>query len=181
MVERLVARAAQLGPAGILARFRAAVTEFEAAVDGLTEAEARRQVRDGEWTIAQVVDHLAQTTIRSAEELRHLLAGRRPPGPPVYEALSSGAAARLPWEELRDGLQAANAELAALLATSVSVEIPETAMVEAILVVERPGAGGGPEVFPAGLGWRAYALVQRLHLLDHRNQVRALRALLDPR
>jgi hypothetical protein len=181
MLDYLTSRAAALGPAGIRARFRAAVAEFEAAVTDLTESEARRQLRDGQWSVAQIVDHLAQTTIRSAEELRHLLGGRRPPGPTVYEALTSGAAARVPWDELRDGLRAANAELDALLATTVGAEVPETATVPAILLVNRSGAGASPEpeVFAAELGWRAYALVQRLHLLDHRTQVRTLRALLE--
>jgi hypothetical protein len=31
-----------------------------------------------------------------------------------------------------------------------------------------------PQTFVAELGWREYALVQRLHLLDHRNQIQAL-------
>jgi hypothetical protein len=31
-------------------------------------------------------------------------------------------------------------------------------------------------LFSAELGWKEYALVQRLHLLDHRNQVRKIRA-----
>ena len=54
----------------------------------------------GEWTVAQVVDHVAQSTVRAAEELRHLLAGRRPPGPrctraPVRRG-SSRSVARAP-------------------------------------------------------------------------------------
>jgi hypothetical protein len=178
MLDRLTSRAAALGPTEIRARFRAAAAEFEAAVAGLTEAEARREVRPGEWTIAHVVDHLAQTTIRCVDELRHLLAGRRPPAPPVYEGLTSGAATHVPWDELCDGLRAANAELDGLLATTIGHEIAETATARTILVVARPESTES-EAFPAELGWRAYALVQRLHLLDHRNQVRQLRALLE--
>jgi DinB superfamily len=178
MLDRLTSRAATLGPTEIRARFRAAAAEFDAAVAGLTEAEARREVRPGEWTIAHVVDHLAQTTIRCVEELRHLLAGRRPPAPPVYEGLTSGAATRVPWGELCDGLRTANAELDGLLTTTIGREIAETATVQAILVVPRPESTES-ETFAAELGWRAYALVQRLHLLEHRNQVRQLRALLE--
>ena len=33
-------------------------------------------------------------------------------------------------------------------------------------------------MFAAELAWQEYALVQRLHLLDHRTQVRKLRAAL---
>ncbi len=181
MLEHLTSRAAALGASEIRARVRAAAAEFEAAVAGIEEADARRRIVPGEWSIAQVVDHLAQTTIRSAEELRHLLAGRRPPGPPVYESLTSGAADRVPWAELLEGLRAADAELDALLATTIGADIPDTPTVQAILVVSRAGVDGGPEpeVFDAELGWRAYALVQRLHALDHRTQVRTLRAALS--
>jgi hypothetical protein len=175
MLDYLTTRAAALGPAELRARFRTAATELEAAVAGLDEATARRPPGPGEWSIAQVVDHVAQTTIRSAEELRHLLAGRRPPWPPVYEALTSGAAAWIPWSELLEGLAAAHAELDGILAGLPGLEIREGARVRAILVVNRTGEPG-PDVFPAELDWREYALVQRLHALDHRTQVRAIRA-----
>lgn len=182
MLEHLASRATALGPAEIRARFRAAAAEFDAAVAGVSEADARRSFIAGEWTISQVVDHLGQTTIRVADEMRHLLAGRRPPAPPVYESLTSGAAAWVPWMELLDGLRSANAEVEALLATTIGVEVPETVTARTILAVNRIGAGGRPEpdVFVAELGWRAYALVQRLHLLDHRTQVRKIRAASSP-
>lgn len=54
---------------------------------------------------------------------------------------------------------------------------PAPPTVRAILVVPRPLADGTvePETFAAELDWKAYALVQRLHLLEHRTQVRRLR------
>jgi hypothetical protein len=78
-VEYLTIRADAMPGAQVLARFRAAVGELEAAVEGLDEAEARTAWIPGEWTAAQVVDHLAQTTARNVDELRHLVEGRRPP------------------------------------------------------------------------------------------------------
>src|SRR5262245_50782380 len=89
-VDYLKKRAASLDAGRIRARVRAAGAELEAALAGLGEADARRPVRPAEWTVAQVVDHMAQSTVRAAEELHHLVAGRRPPGPPVYEGLLSG-------------------------------------------------------------------------------------------
>lgn len=179
MLEYLRSRAAALGPAEIRARFHAAADELAAVLAGVTEAEARQHPLDGEWSIAQVVDHLAQTTIRSVDELRHLLAGRRPPGPPVYEALTSGAAARAPWRELLEGLRDANAELEAVLAPAIERAEPGPT-VRAILVAARPGGDdrAAPEIFAAELGWKEYALVQRLHALDHRTQIKKLRAAL---
>jgi hypothetical protein len=153
------------------------VGEFEAAIDGLDEATVRAVVVPGEWTIAQVVDHLAQTTGRNADELRHLLEGRRPPAPPVYEALTSGAAHRVGWEDLAAELAAANAEFAALLGRAVEREAIPALTVRTILVINRTRPDGRvePETFDAELGWKGYALAARLHLLDHRTQVRALR------
>lgn len=176
-LEYLTDRAEAMPGPQILARFRAAVGEFEAAIEGLDEMVARAEVVPGEWTIAQIVDHLAQTTVRNADELRHLLEGRRPPAPPVYEALTSGAAHRLPWEDLTAELAAANAEFDALLGRAVESEAVPASTVRTVLVINRtlPDGRVEPEIFDAELGWKGYALTARLHLLDHRTQVRALR------
>jgi hypothetical protein len=175
-VEYLRTRAAGLDAARIRARVHAAGAELLAALGGLAEADARRAPRPGDWTTAQIVDHLAQSTIRAAEELRHLLAGRRPPGPPVYEALLSGAAHRVPWTELVQGLREASAELDAVLLEATQHPPAETATAVAILVAGTPDPGGSVEHFAAELTWKEYALVQRLHFLDHRQQVRQVRA-----
>jgi hypothetical protein len=153
---------------------------METALAGLGETDVRRAVLPGEWTVAQVVDHVAQSTVRGAEEIRHLLAGRRPPGPPVYEGLLSGAAHRVPWTELVEGLREASAALDAVLAEAARRPPPDDggATVPTILVVGAPDSGGAPELFAADLTWKEYALVQRLHFLDHRAQIRRLRAAL---
>jgi hypothetical protein len=177
-IEYLTVRAEAMPGEQVIARFRAAVGEFDAAVAGLDEEDARTVVMPGEWTAAQVVDHLAQTTARNADELRHLLDGRRPPAPPVYEALVSGAAHRVPWEALKAELAEANAEFLALLARAARQDLPAAMTVRTILVINRTRADGTvePEHFDAELGWKGYALTARLHLLDHRTQVRTLRA-----
>ena len=180
MLEYLRSRAAAMGTAGIRERVRAATRELENAVAELSQSEARLRPFPGKWTIAEVVDHIAQTQIRSAEELRHLLAGRCPPGPPVYEALRSGAGEWAPWEELVEGLRCANRELVALLMSAPdaapSPEPPPT--VRTILVVNRTLADArvAPQTFIVELGWMEYALVQRLQLLYHRTQIKKLHA-----
>jgi hypothetical protein len=168
MVDYLRSRGTALGPAEICARFRAAAGEFEATLAGLTEAEARCAPDTGDWSVAQVADHLAQTMIRSADELRHLLAGRRPPAPPVYDALTSAGALWAPWDELLAGVRSANAEFDQVLRAAASTDPAPGGTIRTILVA-------GTEVFPAELDWKQYALVQRLHLLDHRTQVRKIR------
>jgi hypothetical protein len=176
-LEHLRSRAAAMVPAGIRDRVRTAARELENALAEITETDARLRPLANKWTIAEVVDHIAQTQIRAAEELRHLLAGRRPPGPPVYEALRSGAAQWAPWPELKEGLHSANEELIALIASGPKSEPPaDWPTARSILVVNRalPDGRMQPQTFVAELGWREYALVQRLHLLDHRNQIQAL-------
>src|SRR5580658_3506509 len=103
-IEYLRSRAAKLTTAGLRERVRAATQELENIVAPVTESDARARPLADKWTIAEVVDHIAQTQIRSAEELRHLFHGRRPPGPPVYEALRTGAPEWAPWAELIEGL-----------------------------------------------------------------------------
>jgi hypothetical protein len=175
-LDYLTVRAEAMPGEQVIARFRAAIGEFDAAISGFDEDDARTIMAPGEWTAAQIVDHLAQTTARNADELRHLLDGRRPPAPPVYEALVSGAAHRVPWEQLKAELTEANAELGRLLGRAVRQEPEAGLTVRTILVINRTLADGTvePEHFDADLGWKGYALTARLHLLDHRTQVRKL-------
>jgi hypothetical protein len=175
-MDYLTVRADGMPAEQVLARFRAAVAEFDAAVGAFDEDEARTMLLTGEWTAAQVVDHLAQTTARNADELRHLLDGRRPPAPPVYEALMSGAAHRVRWSALKAELAEANAELDALVARAARHEPKAGLTIRTILVINRTLADGTvePEHFDAELGWKGYALTARLHLLDHRTQVKKL-------
>ena len=180
MLDYLRSRAASLDAAGIRERVRSAAHELESAVAAVGEAEARLRPIANKWTIAEVVDHIAQTQLRGAEELRHLLAGRRPPAPPVYEALRSGAAEWAPWPELIDGLHSANNELVAVLASASDEKQDAAVTVRTILVVTRslPDGGAGPQIFVDELGWKEYAILQRLHLLDHRTQIKKLKAAL---
>ncbi|MGH7333822.1 MAG: DinB family protein [Candidatus Rokuibacteriota bacterium] len=176
-LEYLTVRAEGMSAREIWARVRAAVVDVDAALQGVDAQAARAAVPAGQWNIAQVVDHVAQTTIRVAEELRHLLEGRRPPGPPVYDALTSGAAQWAPWPDLQEGLRSANAEVDALLGRAMERE-PSTAVTARTILVfnrTRPDGGVEPETFEVELHWKGYAMVQRLHLLDHRTQIRALR------
>jgi hypothetical protein len=175
-IDYLTVRADAMPGEQVIARFRAAVGEFDAAVGGFDEDDARTVMLPGEWTAAQIVDHLAQTTARNADEMRHLLDGRRPPAPPVYEALVSGAAHRVPWEELKADLAEANAEFGRLLSRALRNEPKPGLTIRTILVINRTRGDGTvePEHFDAELSWKGYALTARLHLLDHRTQVRKL-------
>src|SRR5579864_4077858 len=74
MMDYLKARAAELSTAAIRERVRAAVNELENALAGTDEPQARLHPIAGKWSVAEAVDHIAQTQARATEELRHLLA-----------------------------------------------------------------------------------------------------------
>jgi hypothetical protein len=108
MLDYLGTRAAEMSTAAIRERIRAAAHELENAIRAFDASEARLRPIPGKWNAAEVIDHIAQTQVRATEELRHLLAGRRPPLPPVYEALRSGAGEWAPWDLLIEDLCDAN-------------------------------------------------------------------------
>jgi hypothetical protein len=178
MMDYLRTRAAELTTAMIRERIRTAAHELEAAVAAVSATEARCRPIEGKWNIAEVVDHIAQTQIRATEELRHLLEGRRPPLPPVYEALRSGAGQWAPWELLVEELHGANQAMIDLMASAPDDVAPDAPPVKTVMVTLRalPSGATEPQIYFAELGWKEYALLQRLHLLDHRTQVRNLRA-----
>lgn len=176
LVRYLLEEAPRLSAETVREKMASSHAGLEAELDGLTGEESRRS--DGQWSIREIVDHLAQTNIRAAEELRHLLAGRRPPDPPVYEGLLSGGAAWAPLDELVAGLRASNAELRAILATATdTVSSSGRVTAKTIVVVNSrlPDGTLEPETFPLELEWHAYAMVQRLHAVDHRHGIRRLR------
>jgi hypothetical protein len=83
-----------------------------------------------------------------------------------------------------EGLHSANEELIALLDSAPDSEpAPGAPGVRTVLVVNRslPGGGIAPQIFITDVDWKEYALLQRLHLLDHRNQIKNLRAALEAR
>ncbi len=185
MMEYVHSRAETLSAFEICERTRAAAAELEKVVALANERDIRRKPFSGKWHMADVVDHISQTQIRGAEELRHLLAGRRPPGPPVYEALKSGASEWAPWATLVGGLRDANVEMIAILESAAREEERsggennlDAPTVLTLMVATTKLANDElvAQLWFAELKWKEYALLQRLHLLDHRTQMKRLMA-----
>jgi hypothetical protein len=177
MIEYLHKRAAELNAGAIRARISAAAADLEGVVRAVRADDARLRPIAGKWTIAEVVDHMAQTNVRAAEELRHLIAGRRPPLPPVYEALRSGAGQWAPWNVLVEELCDANRAMIDAIDGGVDAAGGGPFPTVRTVVVALRDMGGGnkaPQIFFAELAWKEYALLQRLHLLDHRRQIKEL-------
>jgi hypothetical protein len=182
MLEYVDKRASELTSAAIRDKIRLAAQELESAVAPVSAADARVRPIDGKWTIAETVDHISQTQIRGGEELRHLLEGRRPPLPPVYEALRSGAGQWAPWDLLKEELHAANQAMIDLLQSAPEgAPAADAPTVRTVMVTLRamPDGTSRAQIHFAELPWKEYALLQRLHLLDHRTQVKKLRATLS--
>jgi hypothetical protein len=192
MMEYVHTRSRELSAAEICERMRAAAAELEKVVASADERLVRKRPFAGKWHMADVVDHISQTQIRGAEELRHLLAERRPPGPPVYEALKSGASDWAPWGTLVGGLHDANVEMLAILegaardeerrgsggnsdarAAGATYDAP-TVLTLMVATTKMPNDQLVAQLWFAELSWKEYALLQRLHLLDHRTQMKKL-------
>jgi hypothetical protein len=191
MMDYVHTRGQTLSAFEICERTRAAAAELEKVVASANERDIRRKPFPGKWHMADVVDHISQTQIRGAEELRHLLAGRRPPGPPVYEALKSGASEWAPWSILVSGLHDANVEMLAILESAAreeeksdsakvydaaSRENAPTVLTLMVATTKLPNDELVAQLWFAELLWKEYALLQRLHLLDHRTQMKKLMA-----
>ena len=179
MLDYLRTRASEMSAMAIRSRIHSAAGELEDAIAAVTASEARLRPFAGKWTIAEVVDHISQTRVHRAEELRHLRAGRRPPLPPVYEALRSGAGQWAPWELLVEELHQANrAMIEVLEAASDHPSDGNAPTVRTVMVALRKleNTSTEPQIFFVELTWKEYALLQRLHLLDHRRQVKELHA-----
>ena len=189
MMDYVHSRAQTLNAFEICERTRAAAAELEKVVGSAKERDVRRKPFPGKWHMADVVDHISQTQIRGAEELRHLLAGRRPPGPPVYEALKSGASEWTPWATLVGGLHDANVEMIAILESAARDEersggaknsgaahnaSTPTVLTLMVATTKLPNDQLSAQLWFAELSWKEYALLQRLHLLDHRTQMKKL-------
>jgi hypothetical protein len=178
MLEYLRTRSQEMSASAIREKIRKAAEELESALESVTAPQARLHPTAGKWSIAEVVDHIAQTQIRGTEELRHLLAGRRPPLPPVYEALRSGAGQWAPWNLLVEELHAANGAMIEVLDGALDSIGSDAPTVRTVMVALRKieEERTEPQIYFAELNWKEYALLQRLHLLDHRTQVKKLHA-----
>jgi DinB superfamily len=178
MLEYLRTRSQEMSASAIRDKIRKAAEELESALESVSAPQARLHPMAGKWSIAEVVDHIAQTQVRGTEELRHLLAGRRPPLPPVYEALRSGAGQWAPWNLLVEELHAANRAMIEVLDGAIDSISSDAPTVRTVMVALRKleEERTEPQIYFAELNWKEYALLQRLHLLDHRTQVKKLHA-----
>jgi hypothetical protein len=162
----------RLPAAKIHERVAAGFAALEAFLDEATETEARTRALPGEWSIHEVVDHLVETHRPSLEELRDLLAGRRPLGEPIPAGLVSRDPLARPWPGLLGDLKRLQAEVVGVLSAAPDRLTGVRAPVVMVINVKEADGSEAPLHWIEELDWKAYAIVFRLHVLDHLNQAK---------
>lgn len=176
--EYLRDKGSRLTAAKVHERVAAGFAALEAFLDGVTEAEAGVRALPGEWSIQEVVDHLVETHRPSLGELHDLLGGRRPPGEPIPAGLQSRDPLARPWPGLLRELKQLQTEVVGALAPAPDRLTGARAPVVMVINVKEADGCETPLHWIEELDWKAYAIVFRLHVLDHLGQARkTLRAL----
>jgi DinB superfamily len=175
--EYFATNGTQASAAQVHERVAAAFSALDAALAGVGAAQASCRTIAGEWSAQEIVDHLLETHRPGMDELRCLLAGQRPPGEPIPAALQSKAPRLRPWSWLLDELRRVHREILDLLA-AIPADAPTTVAAPIVMVVNVPGPDGAvvPLHWVEDLDWKAYAIVWRLHAIDHLKQLKKVLA-----
>ena len=150
----LRAQGAKLSAEQIRDRIQEAADEFLGAVDGVGEPVAKKSPAAGEWSLAEILDHVIHTLERIIGVMGGLVAGRKPSAPLEIGATSGIAA--LPWPELLARLRRSQAALSGLLTANRHEPHVHLRVLEGYF---------------GELNWKEYALILRLHYKDHAGQV----------
>jgi len=134
--------------------------------------QLRERVAAAFTAIEEFLDHLVETHKPSVVELRELLADRRPAHGPIPASLQSPDPMSRPWPDLLDALKRVQAEAVKVLAAAPDRPTEARAEVVMVINVKRPDGSEEPLHWIEELDWKAYAIVFRLHVLDHLNQAK---------
>ena len=184
--EYLRTRGTLVSAATLRERVGAAFAASAAFLATVPPELALRRPRDAEWSIQEIVDHVLETYRAGLDELRCLLAGERPPAPPIPAALVSRAARHRPWPWLIRELETVQADVMATL-EGVPADFETAARAPLVMVINTGNRRGETEPIEwvEELDWKAYTIVSwRLHAVDHLHQAErvlaALRARVSP-
>ena len=166
-----------VAPSVLHERIADAFGALDAFLAPISAATAARAAAPGEWTIHEIVDHLVETHRPGLDELWCLLAGRRPPGEAIPAGLQSKSPLDRPWTWLRAELDRIHGEILRTIA-AVPASFATEARAPIVMVVNAPDEHGRvvPLHWVEDLDWKAYAIVWRLHVIDHLKQARKVLA-----
>ena len=151
----LAAQSAKLSAGEIRERIASAAAEFFGTLDGITDAAAHTRPATGEWSIADILDHLALTMQDAADIMRTLAAGK--PARAFQDHQPRPGQAARPVAELLARLRNAQAGVSEFLAAQGAEPNTEVRVAESYF---------------GETNWKGYALILRLHYRDHAEQVR---------
>jgi hypothetical protein len=163
-------RGTEADPAAVHQKLAAAYAQFDGLLAGLSVEAATAAPAPGEWSVRDVADHLLESERAGLDELRCLVAGEAPPGPPIPASLRSKAPHHRPWPWLVAELARTHADIVAAVAAGPA-PTPGEPTAPAVFWAE---VGGEPTEWIEELDWRAYAAVLRVHTLEHLAQIRAI-------
>jgi hypothetical protein len=155
----LAAQSAKLTAAEIGSRLDEAAGEFFAVLEGVSETAAHKRPAAGEWSVAEVVDHVTLTLEEVSRIVRTLAGGVRP-SQPMTVALVPVNGGR-PLAELAARLRRSQAALAEFLGAPSAEPNTELRV---------------SDNYFGEINWKGYALILRLHYKDHAQQVRKTRS-----
>jgi hypothetical protein len=178
--EYFASKGTHVPVAEIQSRIADAFGSLDAFLAPISAAVAARPGIAGEWSIQEIVDHLVETHRPGLDELWCLLAGRRPPGEAIPASLQSKAPLDRPWPWLRAELDRTHGEILRTLA-AVPKDFATDARAPIVMVVNVADESGQvvPLHWVEDLDWKAYAIVWRLHVIDHLKQARRVLAALE--
>jgi hypothetical protein len=165
-------RGTDADPATVHQKLAAAYAQFDGTLAGLGEEVATAVPGPGEWSVRDVADHLLESERAGLDELRCLVAGEAPPGPPVPASLRSKAPGHRPWPWLVVELARLHADILTAVTTGPAATAGEPTAPGVFWAEVR----GEPAEWIEELDWRAYAAVLRVHTLEHLAQIRGILA-----
>ena len=165
-------RGTDAAPATVHQKLAAAYAQFDGTLAGLRPDVATAVPGPGEWSVRDVADHLLESERAGLDEIRCLVAGEAPPGPPVPASLRTKAPQHRPWPWLVAELARIHADILEAIAAGPARAAGEPTA-PAVFWAE---VAGRPTEWIEALDWRAYAAVLRVHTLEHLAQIRAILA-----
>ena len=157
-------------PAAVHQKLAAAYAQLDTTLARLSPDEAA--AAPGDWSVRDVADHLLESERPGLDELRCLVAGEAPGGPPIPASLRSKAPQHRPWPWLCAELARVHADIVEAVASGP----PPAAGEPTAPAVFWAEVGGEPVEWIEELDWRAYAAILRVHALEHLAQIRDILA-----
>jgi hypothetical protein len=157
-------------PAAVHQKLASAYATLDGLLAELSVEAATTAPAPGEWSVRDVADHLLESERAGLDELRCLVAGEAPPGPPIPASLRSKAPQHRPWPWLVAELARTHADILAAVAQGPA-PTPDEPTAPGVFWAE---VAGEPTEWIEQLDWRAYAAVLRVHTLEHLAQIRAI-------